>query len=687
MRIFIIGFIAFLCFSTAIQAQVTKETEPSWLDDIHYSKSDIDIDDVSQGTHTLLYDTQINIPKQTIFYRVTTKVTDNVGIQNASTINISYDPSYQKLKFHKIHIIRNNEIIDKLNISNIEVMRRELNAESHLYDGALSAVMNISDVRTDDIIDYSYSIIGFNPIHKNIYSTNFFLNDFKSVGKIHVTLLSKNKLNYKAFNTSAEPVISKVNDLNKYEWEATNTKKIEFEDEIPIWKLIYETVFISEFNSWKDVVDWGLDIYKIDGKVNTELQAKIDEINSSYETNGEKIKATLNFVQNEIRYLGLENGIGSYKPFSPNQVFKQRFGDCKDKSLLMVNMLTNMGIEAYPVLVNTYLKQTIKDLLPSPKIFDHCVVKVIDGSAHWYDPTMTNQGGYHDSTHFPDYAYGLVIKKDNDSFDDIKLYSENKVETFEEYTIDSIGKGARLKVITIYHGGEADAMRNYFKNNSINSIQKEYEKFYSNYYYNVSSLKTPQLEDKLNLNTFKIYEEYQLDSIWKPMPEKINHISATFLPSSLLNSLYIPNNDKRDSELSIVYPITREHQIKIKLPIDWGIKNEKLYVTSPGFYYEWKVDYDRKQKTINLNYYLKTLKDHVTPDEFRLYNQDAKKVDQSTAYIIYIPKNFSQSNSISNGANVLFDGIMAIVKLLFIIGIIVTVGLLIFWYSQNRKAK
>lgn len=685
MKNFIIGFLVFFCFLTKIHSQVTKEIEPSWLDDIHYSKSKIDSKDVSQGTHTLLYDTQINIPKETIFYRLTTKVTDNVGIQNASTINISYDPSYQKLKFHKIHIIRNSEIIDKLNISNIEVMRRELNAESHLYDGALSAVMNISDVRTDDIIDYSYSITGFNPIHNNIFSTNFFLNNFESVGKIHVTLLSKNKLNYKAFNTSIEPVISTANNLNKYEWESTNTKKIDFEDEVPSWKLIYESVFISEFNSWKEVVDWGLDIYKTDEKIDTELQKKIDEINAAHETNGEKIKAILNFVQNEIRYLGLENGIGSYKPFPPNQVFKQRFGDCKDKSLLMANMLNNMGIEAYPMLVNTYLKQTIKDLLPSPKIFDHCVVKVIDGSAHWYDPTMTNQGGYHDNTYFPDYAYGLVIKKGNDSFDDIKLHSENKVETFEEYTIDSIGKGARLKVVTIHHGGEADNMRNYYKNNSINSIQKEYEKFYSNYYYNVSSIKPPQFEDKLNLNTFKIYEEYVLDSIWEPMPEKSNHISATFLASSLLNSLYQPNNDKRKSELSIVYPITREHQIKIKLPTDWGIKNEKLYVTSPSFYYEWKVEYDKKQKTIDLNYYIKTLKDHVTPDEFKAYNQDAKKVDQTTAYLIYIPENFSQSNTINNTNNTIFNGIISIVKLLFIIGIIVSIVLLIFWFSQKRK--
>ena len=54
-------------------------------------------------------------------------------------------------------------------------------------------------------------------------------------------------------------------------------------------------------------------------------------------------------MQDEVRYLGLENGISAYKPSSPNKVYNQRFGDCKDKSLLLVTMLNQMNIEAYPV--------------------------------------------------------------------------------------------------------------------------------------------------------------------------------------------------------------------------------------------------------------------------------------------------------------------------------------------------
>lgn len=685
MRCYLIGFLLSFSFVLKINAQITLDAEPSWIHNINYTNTDINIDEVSSGTYILLFDTQTNIPKQVSYNRLTIKITDNVGIQDASTINVNYDPKYQKLKFHKINVIRNNEVINKLDINNFQVMRRELNAENHLYDGSLSAVMNISDVRTGDIIDYSYSITGFNPIHRNIFSDHFYLNDYESVGEINRTIFSKNKLNYKAFNTALKPTILKTNNLYSYNWHVKETAKLDYEENTPIWKLIYKSVIVSEFNSWKEVVNWGTDVFNINDDISLELRQKIDEINTADKTQGEKIKATLDFVQNDIRYLGIESGIGSYKPFSPNKVFKQRFGDCKDKSLLVVTMLNKMNIEAFPMLVNTTLKHTIKELLPSPKFFDHCVVKVItEKSNYYYDPTIPNQGGDYDSTYFPNYSCGLVLKNGNDDLDTIKSHSENKVETFEEYTIDTIGKGANLKVITTYYESEADNMRNYFKNNSINNIKKEYESFYSKYYFNVSSVKSPKFEDEKYRNIFKVFEEYKIDSIWQPMVEKENHIAVSFLPTSLTNLLYIPKKEKRASEVSVIYPIVREHHIKINLPLDWGIKNENLNVNSPGFYYEWKAKYNAKEKVINLNYYLKTQKDHITTSEYSQYIKDIKKVDQTTGYYIYIPKDQSQLTALT-GDNFIFKGFIKLMKIILIIGGIIVIALFGFWFANKRK--
>lgn len=680
-------FIAILFISTSfssIYSQITRGNVPSWVNDINYYNSEINKDDITEGTVLLLYDHQVNIEKQEVFLRLTTEITDNVGIQTASTINVAYDPTYQSLKFHKINIIRDGKEINKLNIADIQVIRREFNADNYLYDGSLSAIMHITDVRTGDIIDYSFSISGFNPIHNNKFSNTYYLNDIEPIGKISITILSKNKLQYKSFNTEIEPIISRENNAYKYSWVTTNTKKLDYEDNTPEWKILFESIFVSEYKSWKEVVDWGLEVYNVKEKPNSELLSKIEEINSTYKTQGDKIKATLDFVQNEIRYLGLEYGIGSYKPFTPNKVFNQRFGDCKDKSLLMTTMLNKMGIEAYPMLVNTSLKHNIKNILPSPKFFDHCVVKVIDGAKNelWYDPTMSNQGGSFKNTYFPDYEYGLVLKENNDDFDEIYSFADNKIETLEEYRLEEIGKGANLKITTVYYENEADNMRNYYKNNSINSITKEYEKFYSNYYYNITSLKSPDIIDDVKENSFTIYEEYKIDSIWRPMTEKENFISVTFVPSSITNTLYIPNKADRKSELAFYYPSTKQHRIKIYLPINWKIKEENIIVNSSGFYYEWDVSYNKKTKVLDVNHFLKIQKSYIEPNEYVQYIKDVNKVDQSLGYFLYIQEG-NKSISVENFS--LIKGIKTAFKFFLTIAFIAVIILLIFWQIRKKR--
>src|SRR5690606_11023585 len=106
------------------------------------------------------------------------------------------------------------------------------------------------------------------------------------------------------------------------------------------------------------------------------LREKIEEIKKNHDAPTERIEASVKFVQNEIRYLGLEGGIGAYQPFPPEKVLIQRFGDCKDKSLLLATMLQNMDIQAYPALVSTYEGHTIHTRPPSPISFNHCIVQV-----------------------------------------------------------------------------------------------------------------------------------------------------------------------------------------------------------------------------------------------------------------------------------------------------------------------
>ena len=150
-------FLGVLLLTFSIQAQITKSSTPYWVKMQTVNENpDIDLNETTQGTVLLLYSEQVNVPMQEAYVRVVTKITDNIGVQSASTINAGYDPSYQSLRFHNISIKRDGKRIDKLNIPDFQILRRESNADSYIYDGSLSALLNMSDVRTGDIIDYVF---------------------------------------------------------------------------------------------------------------------------------------------------------------------------------------------------------------------------------------------------------------------------------------------------------------------------------------------------------------------------------------------------------------------------------------------------------------------------------------------------------------------------------------------------
>ena len=58
-------------------------------------------------------------------------------------------------------------------------------------------------------------------------------------------------------------------------------------------------------------------------------------------------------MQRNIRYVGIEIGIGGLQPHSADDVFRNRYGDCKDKATLLRAMLESVGIHSTWVLVDT----------------------------------------------------------------------------------------------------------------------------------------------------------------------------------------------------------------------------------------------------------------------------------------------------------------------------------------------
>jgi hypothetical protein len=85
--------------------------------------------------------------------------------------------------------------------------------------------------------------------------------------------------------------------------------------------------------------------------------------------------------------VGLEYGISGYKPHAVSEIFKNKYGDCKDQSSLLVSMLREAGIKAYLVLINTQDSGRVVKEIPMLQ-FNHCIAAAeIEGELIWLDPT------------------------------------------------------------------------------------------------------------------------------------------------------------------------------------------------------------------------------------------------------------------------------------------------------------
>jgi uncharacterized protein DUF3857/transglutaminase superfamily protein len=88
----------------------------------------------------------------------------------------------------------------------------------------------------------------------------------------------------------------------------------------------------------------------------------------------DKINSLYTYVSRQIRYVAIEIGIGGYQPHQAADVYKYKYGDCKDKANLLISMLNKIGIRAYPALVGTRRDVEADPAAPTLSTFDHMIV-------------------------------------------------------------------------------------------------------------------------------------------------------------------------------------------------------------------------------------------------------------------------------------------------------------------------
>ena len=105
-------------------------------------------------------------------------------------------------------------------------------------------------------------------------------------------------------------------------------------------------------------------------------------------------------MQQNIRYVAFEAGEAAYRPDTPAEVMRKRYGDCKGMSLLLATLLNRAGIEARIAAVGTDVIPFRIAEAPSLAATNHMICIVPDGDSWLFldppHPGMDSRQRRHD---------------------------------------------------------------------------------------------------------------------------------------------------------------------------------------------------------------------------------------------------------------------------------------------------
>ena len=133
---------------------------------------------------------------------------------------------------------------------------------------------------------------------------------------------------------------------------------------------------IWSFSSWDDVAEWFRKLCIPSVSVTPEISREAVARTQDAATRLEKIRRLYHFVQEKVRYVAVEIGIGGYQPYPAQQTLENRYGDCKDQAALLCALLKSIDINACPVLLRTRNVGRVNRDFPSPFQFNHCIVYI-----------------------------------------------------------------------------------------------------------------------------------------------------------------------------------------------------------------------------------------------------------------------------------------------------------------------
>ncbi len=561
------------------------------------------------------------------------------GLASAGQFSIGYQPAYQTVVVHAIDVWRGGQRLDRRQHSRIEVLRREAGLEAGLLDGGRELSVTIPDIRVGDRIEYRYTIHGYNPVFGRGYH-DYWSSRFSAplgVRTVHIDYPMGMSL---ALSDPPDGYAVSRGERDGAKWwelRGVGLAALDEEEDTPASFIDSHEIEVSTAHGWGDVAEWATPLYPGRFENRTVAAEWVRRLGLDRADPVGSLERATAFVQGEVRYTGLDMGLQSHAPNRPELVVERRFGDCKDKTQLLIALLHEAGVSASPVLVNTRLKAAIADRLPSPLAFDHVVVRAeLPEGAIWIDPTRDRERGPLAARAPLGFGLGLRIAPGSDALIEVPAPFPAKPLVDVDQRLDFSEKDGRYKVDflveTEYRPGNVERVRDGFDSEGAVGIGKGYLSYMQNFYEGLRDKRLPVLVDADQ--DARVSEAYTLE--WDGETDGSGFGIIHFQVLDWVPSLA---EQARKTPFSLGGPRYGRQVIRSFNEGGWSIENGEDVVENAYFHLRRVVEVERNMLRITVEW--KRLADEVPATEYARLREDLRKARELLQYDIDLDNGWS----------------------------------------------
>jgi len=318
------------------------------------------------------------------------KILSQKGLKSWNPTGVPYNKRFNEVEILAANIYHPDKTIEALPEANIKDQSLPQTQAMKIFEENFrKKVLTFSNVSVGDSVELKYRIKSL-PLVKDNFCFLIPIQSAEPIKFFRITMDGpvQKPIHYLMKDGSALFKKEENNGRILYTWEKEDIAALKYEPGMVSLSEISTRLLVSTFNNWEELSRYGAQLNVGKMEPSPEIIAKVKELTNGLTDEKEKIKKLFNYVSQEIRYMGTSMDVGAFiEPHTVSFTFENKYGICRDKSILLISMLKLIGIKADDVIVN--VSKAVDPEIPTI-FFEHAIVAVYlnDGRTVYMDPTL-----------------------------------------------------------------------------------------------------------------------------------------------------------------------------------------------------------------------------------------------------------------------------------------------------------